>query len=230
MTGVTEYESQMTSRLVSQNSPTVFVVDDDISVRESIELLIRHEGMEVETFRSAQDFLAHPRASVASCLVLDVSLPGLNGLELQKRISVEQRDMPIIFITGYGDIPMTVQAMKAGAVEFLTKPFADHVLLNAVRSAIDRSTANLARREELLALKARYARLTSREREVMGLVVVGLLNKQVADELKISEITVKAHRGCMMRKMEANSFAELVNMASRLRLKRPPGAHVFVDT
>jgi len=224
MIAVSEHGSQMTSRLVAQTTPTVFVVDDDISVRESLELLIRHEGMEVETFRSAQEFLARPRASVPSCLVLDVSLPGVNGLELQKRISSEQQDMPIIFITGYGDIPMTVQAMKAGAVEFLTKPFADHLLLNAVRSALDRSAAHLARHEELQALKARHARLTPREREVMSLVVVGLLNKQVADELDISEITVKAHRGCVMRKMQADSFAELVNMASRLRLKRPPAA------
>jgi FixJ family two-component response regulator len=224
MIAVSEHGSQMTSRLVAQTTPTVFVVDDDISVRESLELLIRHEGMEVETFRSAQEFLARPRASVPSCLVLDVSLPGVNGLELQKRISSEQQDMPIIFITGYGDIPMTVQAMKAGAVEFLTKPFADHLLLNAVRSALDRSAAHLARHEELQALKARHARLTPREREVMSLVVVGLLNKQVADELDISEITVKAHRGCVMRKMQADSFAELVNMALRLRLKRPPAA------
>ena len=224
MIAVSEHGSQMTSRLVAQTTPTVFVVDDDISVRESLELLIRHEGMEVETFRSAQEFLARPRASDPSCLVLDVSLPGVNGLELQKRISSEQQDMPIIFITGYGDIPMTVQAMKAGAVEFLTKPFADHLLLNAVRSALDRSAAHLARHEELQALKARHARLTPREREVMSLVVVGLLNKQVADELDISEITVKAHRGCVMRKMQAGSFAELVNMASRLRLKRPPAA------
>jgi len=157
MIAVSEHGSQMTSRLVAQTTPTVFVVDDDISVRESLELLIRHEGMEVETFRSAQEFLARPRASVPSCLVLDVSLPGVNGLELQKRISSEQQDMPIIFITGYGDIPMTVQAMKAGAVEFLTKPFADHLLLNAVRSALDRSAAHLARHEELQALKARHA-------------------------------------------------------------------------
>ncbi len=223
-----QYGSQMTSRIVSKTLPTVFVVDDDISVRESLELLIRHEGLEVETFRSAQEFLAHPRASAPSCLVLDVSLPGLNGLELQKRLAAEQQDMPIIFITGYGDIPMTVQAMKGGAVEFLTKPFADHVLLSAVRSAMARSAAHFARHEELEALKARHARLTPREREVMGLVVVGLLNKQVADELHISEITVKAHRGCLMRKMEANSFAELVNMASRLRLKRPSAARVSV--
>jgi FixJ family two-component response regulator len=220
------YGSQMTSRLASQSAPTVFVVDDDISVRESLELLIRAEGLEVEAFQSAQEFLAHPRTSVPSCLVLDVSLPGLNGLELQKRISGEQQDMPIIFITGYGDIPMTVQAMKAGAIEFLTKPFTDQVLLNAVRGAIDRSRTHLARHEELQGLKARYARLTAREREVMGLVVVGLLNKQVADELQISEITVKAHRGSMMRKMAAGSFAELVNMASRLRLNRPQASRV----
>jgi FixJ family two-component response regulator len=216
----------MTSRTASQTAPTVFVVDDDISVRESLELLIREEGLEVETFQSAQEFLARPRTSLPSCLVLDVSLPDLNGLELQRRLSGEQQDMPIIFITGYGDIPMTVQAMKAGAVEFLTKPFTDHVLLQAIRNAIDRSRAHLARHEELQGLKARYARLTPREREVMGLVVVGLLNKQVADELHISEITVKAHRGCMMRKMEASSFAELVNMASRLRLNRSHGARV----
>jgi FixJ family two-component response regulator len=218
------YGSQMTLRVASQTAPTVYVVDDDISVRESLELLLRHEGLHVETFRSAQEFLARSRASVPSCLVLDVSLPDLNGLELQKRISGEQQDMPIIFITGYGDIPMTVRAMKAGAVEFLTKPFTDQVLLNAVRSALERSKAHFARHEELQALKARYGRLTPREREVMGLVVVGLLNKQVADELQISEITVKAHRGCMMRKMEAGSFAELVNMASRLRLNRAQGA------
>jgi FixJ family two-component response regulator len=215
----------MTPRPVSPTSPVVFVVDDDISVREALENLIRQEGMEVETFSSAQEFLARPLASAPGCLVLDVYLPGLTGLELQKRISGEQPDLPIIFITGHGDIPMTVRAMKAGAVEFLTKPFADDVLLRAIRSAIDRSIAQHARHEELQGLKTRYARLTPREREVMGLVVVGLLNKQVADELRISEVTVKAHRGSMMRKMQADSFAELVNMASRLRLKRSPAAH-----
>jgi FixJ family two-component response regulator len=223
MIAAREYGSPMTPpRLLSHTAATVFVVDDDISVLESLELLLRHEGLEVETFQSAQEFLARPRALVPSCLILDISLPGLNGLELQQRISGEQQDMPIIFITGHGTIPMTVQAMKAGAVEFLTKPLSDHVIMKAIRSAIDRSTVNLARHEELLALRARYARLTPREREVMGFVVTGLLNKQVADELHISEITVKAHRGCMMRKMEAGSFAELVNMASRLRLRRPP--------
>ena len=157
MISASRYGSQMTSQLISRTSPIVFVVDDDISVRESLEALIRLEGLEVQTFSSAQEFLAHPRTSAPSCMVLDVSLPGLNGLELQKRVSVEQRDMPIIFITGHGDIPMTVQAMKAGAVEFLTKPFADHVLLNAIRNAVDRSRAVIARDEELRSLKERYA-------------------------------------------------------------------------
>jgi FixJ family two-component response regulator len=224
MISASGYSFQMTSQLISPTPPIVFVVDDDISVRESLEALIRFEGLEVLTFSSAQEFLVHPRTSAPSCMVLDVSLPGLNGLELQKRVSVEHRDMPIIFITGHGDIPMTVQAMKAGAVEFLTKPFADYVLLNAIRNAVDRSRAVIARDEELKSLKERYAQLTPREREVMGLVVVGFLNKQVAGELGISEITVKAHRGCMMRKMNADSLAQLVNMAARLRLSRPPAA------
>jgi FixJ family two-component response regulator len=214
----------MTSQLISQTTAIVFVVDDDISVRESLEALIRLEGLDVQTFRSAQEFLAYPRTSAPSCMVLDVSLPGLNGLELQKCISAERQDMPIIFVTGHGDIPMTVQAMKAGAVEFLTKPFADHVLLNAIGKAVNRSRAILARDEELRSLKERYAQLTPREGEVMALVVVGLLNKQIAGELCISEITVKAHRGCMMRKMDADSLAELVNMAARLRLPRSPVA------
>ena len=214
------YGSQMTSQLSSLTSPIVLVVDDDISVRESLEALIRLEGLEVRTFSSAQEFLAHPRTSVPSCMILDVSLPGLNGLELQKRVSSDQREMPIIFVTGHGDIPMSVQAMKAGAVEFLTKPFADHVLLDAIRNALDRSRAVMARDEELRSLKERYAQLTPREREVMALVVVGLMNKQIAGELGISEITVKAHRGCMMRKMNADSLAELVNMGARLRLPR----------
>ncbi len=216
--------SQMTSQLISQTTAIVFVVDDDISVRESLEALIRLEGLDVQTFKSAQEFLAYPRTSAPSCMVLDVSLPGLNGLELQKCISAERQDMPIIFVTGHGDIPMTVQAMKAGAVEFLTKPFADHVLLNAIGKAVNRSRAILARDEELRSLKERYAQLTPREGEVMALVVVGLLNKQIAGELCISEITVKAHRGCMMRKMDADSLAELVNMAARLRLPRSPVA------
>jgi FixJ family two-component response regulator len=199
----------------------VLVVDDDVSVRESLELLLRHEGLDVETFVSAQEFLSRSPVTVPSCLVLDISLPGLNGLDLQKRVAVERHEMPIIFITGHGDIPITVQAMKAGAVEFLTKPFRDEILLNAIRTALVRSKALLDRSKEILALKARYSCLTTREREVMALVVVGLPNKQVACELGISEITVKAHRGSMMRKIKADSLAELVNIAARLRLPRP---------
>jgi FixJ family two-component response regulator len=203
-----------------QVSPIVFVVDDDISVRESLELLIRHEGLEVETFVSLKEFLDRPRVFAPACLILDFSLPGLNGLELQKRVAVERPNMPIIFITGHGNIPMTVQAMKAGAVEFLTKPFSDEVLLNAIRNAIERSKALVDRDAQIQLLKIRYARLTSRERDVMALVVIGLPNKQIGDRLGISEITVKGHRGSMMRKMNADSLAGLVNMAARLRLKR----------
>src|SRR6266403_1073048 len=202
----------------SHATPIVFVVDDDISVRESLELLIRSEGWEPETFALAQEFLARPRALVPSCLVLDVSLPGLNGLELQKRVAIERTDVPIIFITGYGDVPMTVQAMKAGAVEFLTKPFSDDVLLSAIRNAIERSKTALEHEAEMQALRDRYESLTRREREVMALVASGLLNKQVGGELGISEITVKAHRGQAMQKMKADSLADLVKMAARLGL------------
>ena len=197
--------------------PIVFVVDDDISVRESLELLIRCEGWHPETFSSGQEFLARPRARVPSCLVLDFSLPGLNGLELQKRIAVERTDMPIIFITGYRDVHMTVQAMKAGAVEFLTKPFNDDVLLTAIRAALERSRVALSLEGEMRVLRDRYASLSQRERQVMALVVSGLLNKQVGGELGISEITVKAHRGKVMQKMKADSLADLVKMAARLR-------------
>jgi FixJ family two-component response regulator len=207
-----------------ENPSIVLVVDDDISVRESLELLLGQEGFNVETFVSAQDFLGRPPVTVPSCLLLDLSLPGLNGLDLQKRIAVERHEMPIIFITGHGDIPITVQAMKAGAVEFLTKPFSDEILLNAIRNALVRSKALLDRSTEVQTLKARYSCLSAREREVMALVVAGLPNKQVGNELGISEITVKAHRGSMMRKMKAESLAELVSIATRLRLMRPLGS------
>jgi FixJ family two-component response regulator len=209
---------------MSQAVPIVFVVDDDVSVRESLELLIRCEGWQPETFASAQEFLARPRSPVPSCLVLDVSLPGLSGLDLQQHVAVERPDMPIIFITGYGDVPMTVQAMKAGAVEFLTKPFSDDVLLSAIRQAIARSETALGHEAEMRTLRDRYASLSGRERQVMALVVAGLLNKQVGSNLGISEITVKAHRGRTMQKMKADSLADLVNMAARLGLARAPKA------
>jgi FixJ family two-component response regulator len=195
----------------------VFVVDDDISVRESLELLITSAGWRPEMFASAQDFLSRQRATAPCCLVLDVSLPGLSGLELQQQLA-ERTEMPIIFITGYGDVPMTVRAMKAGAIEFLTKPFKDEALLDAIRSAIERSRVALQRESEMQSLRSRYGALTPREREVMVLVCAGLLNKQVGGELGISEITVKAHRGQMMRKMQADSLPELVTMAARLGL------------
>src|ERR1700731_2685291 len=202
----------------SHATPIVFVVDDDISVRESLESLIRCAGWQPETFASAQEFLSRPRVLAPSCLILDVALPDLNGLDLQKRVAVDRIDMPIIFITGYGDVPMTVEAMKAGAVEFLTKPFSDDVLLNAIRHAIERSQTALDHAAEIRALRERYASLSRREREVMALVVSGLMNKQVGGERGISEITVKAHRGRVMRKMEAGTLVDLVNMAARLRL------------
>jgi RNA polymerase sigma factor (sigma-70 family) len=196
-------------------TPVVFVVDDDVSVRESLEMLILAAGWHPETFPSATDFLAHPRRGGPSCLVLDVSLPDLNGLDLQKRI-VDWTDMPIIFITGYGDVPTSVQAMKAGAAEFLTKPFDDEVLLSAIGQAIERSRNELAKEAELHALRNRHASLTPREREIMALVVSGRPNKQIAAELGISEITVKAHRGRVMRKMQVESLAHLVRIAAAL--------------
>jgi FixJ family two-component response regulator len=200
-----------------QDKPIVFVVDDDISVRESLETLIQFAGWQPETFASAEEFLAHPRVLTPNCLVLDVSLPDLNGLDLQKLVAY-RIEMPIIFITGYGDVPMTVRAMKAGAVEFLTKPFAEEALLNAIRHAIERSQTALGNEAEIQALRDRYASLTPREREVMAMVVSGLLNKQVGFELGISEITVKGHRGKVMLKMKADSLADLVRMAERLRI------------
>jgi FixJ family two-component response regulator len=199
----------------------VFVVDDDVSVRDSLELLIKSAGWQPETFASAHEFLSRPRANVPCCLVLDVTLPGLNGLELQHQLA-ERTDMPIIFITGYGDVPMTVRAMKAGAIEFLTKPFKDEVLVEAIRGAIERSRDALRDEAELRMLRDCYASLTPREREVLALVVAGQLNKQVGGELGISEITVKAHRGQVMRKMKAVSLPDLVTMAARLGLQSIP--------
>ncbi len=208
----------MSAAAKSQQKPIVFVVDDDVSVRESLDLLIKFAGWQSETFASAVDFLARPRTTTPSCLVLDVSLPDLDGLELQKLIASERTDMPIIFITGHGDVPMTVKAMKGGAVEFLTKPFDDEVLLSAIRHAIKRSAAVLDDQAETSALRSSYESLTPREREVMQLVVAGMLNKQIGLKLGISEVTVKAHRGKMMQKMKAESLADLVKTAVRLGL------------
>lgn len=203
------------------NTPIVFVVDDDVSVRESLEPLIRRAGWKPETFSSARDFLSRIRDETPSCLVLDVELPDLNGLEVQERVAANRTEMPIIFITGHGDIPMSVRAMKAGAAEFLTKPFERDVLLAAIRRAIERSRVALVQASELKLLNQHYASLTPREREVLVWVVSGLLNKQVGAELGMTEATVKAHRGQVMQKMKADSLADLVRIAARLELPLP---------
>jgi FixJ family two-component response regulator len=202
-------------------TPVVFIVDDDVSVRESLESLVGRAGWKPETFSSAQAFLSRPRDETPSCLVLDVQLPDLNGLDLQERVTADRADLPIIFITGHGDIPMSVRAMKAGAAEFLTKPFEPDVLLDAIRRAIEHSRAALAQALELKMLRERHAGLTPREREVFAWVVSGLLNKQVGAELGMTEATVKAHRGQVMQKMKANSLAELVRIATRLGIPLP---------
>jgi FixJ family two-component response regulator len=201
----------------------VYVVDDDASVRQSLGLLIESAGWQPKTFASAMEFLGSPRSLVPGCLVLDVWLPDLNGLDLQERVNADRGALPIIFVTGHGDVPMTVRAMKGGAIEFLTKPFRDDVLLDAIAQALERSRTVLAYEAEMQTLRGRHASLSRREREVMALVVAGRLNKQVAGELGISEITVKAHRGSMMRKMEARSVPHLVEMAARLAPARDKG-------
>jgi FixJ family two-component response regulator len=203
---------------VPDSTPMVYVVDDDVSVRESLESLIQASGWQAETFASAEEFLVHPRPSLPSCLVLDVALPDLSGLDLQRRVAAERPDMPVIFITGHGDVRTSVEAMKAGAFEFLIKPFGADVLLRAIEPALEHSRRALEHEAKMRALRESYASLTPREREVMVLVVSGLLNKQVGGELGISEITVKAHRGQVMRKMKADSLPALVNMAGRLGL------------
>jgi FixJ family two-component response regulator len=200
--------------------PIVFVVDNDISVRESLAILIQSIGWQSQTFASAAEFLAHPKSATPSCLVLDSILPDLNGLELQERISAERCDIPIIFLSGHADLPAAVKAIKRGAIEFFLKPFDSEMLLSTIRSAIKRSEMTLRREMELHRLRTDYESLSCREREVMAGVASGLLNKEVGTELGISEITVKVHRGSVMRKMKADSFAHLVNMASRLRVVR----------
>jgi FixJ family two-component response regulator len=217
--------SELSARRIEPSYSIVFVVDDDISVRESLELLIQKQGWRPKTFSSAQEFLESPRVRVPNCLLLDISLPGLNGLDLQKRIAIERVDMPIIFITGYGDVPKSVEAMKGGAAEFLTKPLNHEVLLSAIRQSLERSRLALTREAELQTIRERYASLTGRERVVMALIVSGLLNKQVGGQMDIAESTVKAHRGQVMQKMKAESLAELVRMADKLRIPEAPNSY-----
>ena len=213
--GTTCYRAKSTA--ISRATPIVFVVDDDISVRTSLDRLIRSASWEPHTFGSAQEFLAQPRTCTPSCLILDVNLADLNGLELQQQIAADRVETPIIFITGHHDVRMSVKAMKAGAIEFLTKPFDDNEILGAIAQAIERSEVTLGTETETRSLRDRYEALSNREREVMDLIVAGKLNKQVGGELGISEITVKGHRGRVMRKMRAGSFADLVKMAVQIR-------------
>ena len=208
----------------SASTATVFIIDDDADMRASIAGLLKSVGLGSEAFASAQEFLHRGRPEGPSCLVLDVRLPGMNGLDVQRELAAAGVSTPIIFITGYGDIPMSVRAIKAGAVEFLTKPFKDDVLLEAIGQAIERSRAAQRQASEMTALRTCYDTLTPREREVMALVVSGLLNKQVGGELGISEITVKAHRGQLMRKMKADSLPDLVTMAAKLGVQAVPKA------
>lgn len=221
---------ELGSLSVSNADPIVFVVDEDNSVRESLKYLISCGGWQTETFASAHEFLLRPWGAVPSCLVLNVSLPDLNGLDLQKRVAVDRPDMSIIFITGQPDVYTSVRAMKAGAIEFLIKPFGDDILMGSIQEGIKRSRVKLSREAEVRALRDSYARLSHRERQVMALVDSGLLNKQVGAELGISEITVKAHRGQVMQKMKANSFADLIRMAARLRSERTFGSRHSVQT
>ena len=201
----------------ANSTPIIFVIDDDLSFRNSLSALIRFEGWQVESFGSAQEFLARPRPLVPSCLLLAISLPDLNSLEVQKQLSRERAEVPIVVISVHADIPLTVQAMKAGAVDFLLSPFSDAVLADAIRESLERSRKILLREMEIREIRDRYESLSRRERQVMKLVVSGLLNKQVGGELGISELTVKAHRGKVMQKMKAGSLADLVRMAAKLQ-------------
>jgi FixJ family two-component response regulator len=202
-----------------ESDAVIAIVDDDPSVREGLSSLIRSAGLQVETFASAQEFLARPGAEAPSCLVLDLQLPGLSGLDLQRRMAEVGPEIPIVFLTGHGNIPASVQAMKAGAVEFLTKPFDEHDLLQAIQEAVERDRQNRQQRAEMRELQSRYESLTAREQEVMQQVVSGLLNKQIAAELNITEYTIKIHRGRVMRKMHAESLADLVRMAENLEIR-----------